>query len=387
MTRAVGVEQRRARLGRRHGLAAGFAGPIEAAAAMVALHATDPGTVFLSALVRAPGTDIAAIEAALYTDRALVRMLSMRRTVWVTPRDTAPVLQAACTRDVAAVQRKRLLLHLDVGTDLADPPSWLAAVEQATVAAITERGEATAAELVSDVPDLRTRITVPGQPASQNATSRVLLLLSADGHMVRGRPLGSWLSTQYRWSPTTVWWDGGMPQLDADVARAELARRWLATFGPAPASDLQWWAGWTVARTKAALAAAGAVAVTLDGGPGVALAEDLDDEPEPEPWVALLPGLDPTPMGWQARDWFLGPHKEPLFDRSGNIGPTLWSDGRIVGGWAHRADGTIALRLLEDVGAEVRAAIEAAAERLAARIGPGRVTPRFRTPLEKELSA
>lgn len=354
---------------------------------MLALHATDPATVFVSALVRAPAAGVADVEKALYDDRALVRMLAMRRTVWVTPRASAPVLQAAATRDVAVLQRRRLLEHLSVGTDLPDPAAWLEDVERATLAALAERGEATAAELVADVPALRTQISVPSFPASQNATSRVLLVLSAEGHMVRGRPLGSWTSTQYRWAPTTAHWEGGMPELDAEAARAELARRWLAAFGPAPAGDLQWWAGWTVARTKAALAAVGAVAVDLEGTPGFVLPDDLDDVAAPEPWVALLPALDPTPMGWQAREWYLGAHKAALFDRSGNVGPTVWSDGRIVGGWAQRPDGSIAVRMLEDVGADVTAAAATQAEQLEARIAPVRIIPRFRTPLERELSA
>jgi hypothetical protein len=58
-----------------------------------------------------------------------------------------------------------------------------------------------------------------------------------------------------------------------------------------------------------------------------------------------------------------------------------------VGGWAQRKDGEIAVRLLEDVGAEAAAAIAAEAQRLREWIGPGTtVTPRFRTPLERELS-
>ena len=77
-----------------------------------------------------------------------------------------------------------------------------------------------------------------------------------------------------------------------------------------------------------------------------------------------------------------------LFDRSGNIGPTAWWDGRIVGGWAQRKDGEIAVRLLEDIGAEASAAIAAEAQRLREWIGQTRVriTPRFRTPLERELA-
>jgi hypothetical protein len=58
-----------------------------------------------------------------------------------------------------------------------------------------------------------------------------------------------------------------------------------------------------------------------------------------------------------------------------------------VGGWAQRRDGEVAVRLLEDVGAEARDAIDSAAGRLAAWVGDVRFTPRFRTPLERELSA
>ena len=92
-------------------------------------------------------------------------------------------------------------------------------------------------------------------------------------------------------------------------------------------------------------------------------------------------------MGWTGRDWYLGPHKAACFDRNGNVGPTVWCDGRIVGGWAQRKDGTIALGFLEDVGREARAAVEAEAGAVEAWLGDLRFTPRFRTPLEKELSA
>jgi hypothetical protein len=76
-----------------------------------------------------------------------------------------------------------------------------------------------------------------------------------------------------------------------------------------------------------------------------------------------------------------------LFDRTGNIGPTVWWEGRIVGGWAQRASGEVSCRLLEDIGSDGAAAVTAEAARLEAWLGKGRVTPRFRTPLERELSA
>jgi hypothetical protein len=175
--------------------------------------------------------------------------------------------------------------------------------------------------------------------------------------------------------------------LPPEAARAELARRWLAAFGPAPIADLKWWTGWTAAHVKAALAAIRPAEVDLDGATGLVLPDDLEPVAKPEPYVALLPALDPTPMGWSQRSWYLGSHAPMLFDRSGNVGPTVWSDGRIVGAWAQRADGEIVYRLLEDVGRETAAEVAATAARLGKWIGNVRITPRFRTPLERELTA
>ena len=153
------------------------------------------------------------------------------------------------------------------------------------------------------------------------------------------------------------------PTMEAATARAELARRYLDRFGPATTADLKWWTGWTVANTKAALAATGAVEVALSEGTGWVLPDDGGPGRAPAPWVALLPSLDPTTMGWQQRGWYLGEHGRELFDRNGNAGPTVWADGRIIGGWAQRRSGEVVHRLLEDTGAETAAAVAAGRRR------------------------
>ena len=83
------------------------------------------------------------------------------------------------------------------------------------------------------------------------------------------------------------------------------------------------------------------------------------------------------------RDWYLGPHAPALFDRTGNPGPTIWVDGRVVGGWAHAAGRVIFEVLDNDVDPT---GVQAAADRLTDWIGPVPVTPRFRTPLERRLT-
>jgi len=391
MPRRIDARERRNRLAHRHRLAPrAKAGTVEeVAAALVALHATDPATVHLAAGARLTEPSVAAVERALYDDRTLLRMLGMRRTMFVVPRASVPVIQAACTDAVAAQQRRLLVQHLTEAGVADDPAGWLVEVGDATVRALAARGEATATELAQDEPRLRTQLKMAdGKPyaAVVNITTRVLTVLGADGRIVRGRPRGSWISSQYRWSTVDNWLPGGPEPWSAAAARTELARQWLHAFGPAPAADLRWWAGWTAGDLKRALSGLDVVEVDLDGGTGLLLAEDVEPVPPAEPWIALLPALDPTVMGWINRDWFLGPHAGALFDRTGNAGPTVWSDGRVVGGWAQSASGEVRYRLLEDVGRAVAGQVERAAAQLTGWLGPVRVTPRFRTPLERDLA-
>ena len=382
---------------------------------MIALHATDPVTVYLSAWART-GCVAGDVDEAIYNERALVRMLGMRRTMFVVPAGLVPVVQAACTDDVAKRLRRQLEKDLGVGgVGDGDPAGWLRELGAGVLAALHARGGgASAAQLSEDEPRLRTQLSYSLEKSyggTANITSRVLMLLSAEGHLVRGHRRGGWSSGQFTWFPASAWLratggggsdgaaaDGGAEGVDRDAtaagkvveagaARVELARRWLRSFGPAPVSDLQWWGGWTGGQTKAALGALTVAEVDLDGQPGVALADDLEFGDDADPGATLLPGLDPTPMGWQERDWFLGPHRAALFDRTGNIGPTVWWAGRVVGGWAQRLSGEVVFRLLEDVGTDAASAVAGEAARLEVWLGPSRATPRFRTPLERELSA
>jgi hypothetical protein len=389
----IGVPERRARLAVRHHLVSPAGSVGAAAGGVLALHATDPATVHLSVRARTAVPDTSDLERALYDERTLLRMLGMRRTMFVVGTELAPVVQAACSVDVAKKQRKLLVGHLSTRghpENLADADEWLAEVEESAAAALAARGTATAQQLSEDEPRLRQQLHMAkGKPyaAITNVTSRVLFQLAAEGRIVRGRPRGSWISTQYEWSTAASWLPGGLPELSPEPARVELARRWLFAFGPASVADLRWWTGWTAGQTSKALAVVGPAEVEIDGEPGLVLADDLEPVPAPEPWVALLPALDPTPMGWVRREFYLGGHAGPLFDRTGNIGPTVWADGRIVGAWAQRPSGEVVHRLLEDVGADVEAAVEAEADHLEQWFGAARVIPKFRTPLEKTLSS
>ncbi|KRC66909.1 hypothetical protein ASE12_07620 [Aeromicrobium sp. Root236] len=384
--------QRRARLGRRHALAAEHRADtvVDAAWAVVALHGTDPATTVLSALARTRQAAPADVEQALYDDRSLVRVLSMRRTVFAVPREVAPVCLAGASDIVAAEQRRLLLKALAEAGITGDLDDWVARAEQTALAAIEAAGEVTSTELSQADPVLATRVQLGSGKfvATPTVASRLLTLLSAEGSVVRTRPRGTWTSTQFRWAAMSSWCDLG-ERPDAVSASTELARLWLQSYGPATLDDLQWWTGWTKTRTRAAVAPLDTVEVELDDRPGLVLADDTDPVEPPAPWVALLPALDPSAMGWKHRDFVLGPHRERLFDVNGNAGPTVWVDGRIVGGWAQRDDGEVAFALLQDVGAEATTAVEQAAADLTAMLGDVRLKARARgwTLVEKDLRA
>ena len=169
---------------------------------IIGLHGTDPASVYLAAWART-GADQAVIEHALYTEHALVRMLGMRRTVFVVPADLVPVIQAACTDQIAGRMRRALARQVQDSGIAADGANWLKEAGEATVQALAARGSATGAELARDEPRLRAQIIYAADKSyggPVNVTTRLLTLLSAEGLIVRGRPRGGWTSSQFTWS-------------------------------------------------------------------------------------------------------------------------------------------------------------------------------------------
>src|ERR1051326_3565439 len=177
--KTVSVAERRARLAVRHHLAPGErAGTVAAAVdGILALHGTDPASVYLSARARTRDVDKTAIEHALYEERSLVRMLGMRRTVFVVPAALMPVIQSACTDQIAGRLRRQLTGVVAAAGIAPDAGTWLKEVGEATARALAARGSATGAELARDEPRLRTQIIAAADNpygGAVNLTTRLL---------------------------------------------------------------------------------------------------------------------------------------------------------------------------------------------------------------------
>lgn len=386
--RFISDDERRARLARRHGFLASPGDLAALADRLVGLHSTDPVTVFLAAASRHVVDSVTETETALYEERSCLRMLGMRRTLFVVPVADVATVQRAYTDAFVQRERRRFAGWLEGAGVADDGARHIDTLTDLALEFFRERGEASTRELTSSLPRLDERFTPPVSGAGpMSVGSRVVLLMTAAGLLARSRPLGTWISGQYRYMPMDTWLGEPIPALEPATARARLARRWLTGYGPGTLRDLQWWTGWNLGQTRAALAAVGAVEVELESGTGFVAPDDVDPVASAEPWVALLAGLDSTPMGWKDRDWYLGEHATRLFDRNGNVGPTVWWNGRIVGGWAQRPSGEIAVEYLEEVPPDCVRRVHAETERLTAFVGDTRFTPRFRTPLERELAS
>ena len=362
------------------------------AEALVALHSSDPASVYLAAVARLESPSLAATDRALYDDRSLVRHHAMRRTLWVMGPDVAPLAHAAFTRRIAAAERRR------TATLFGRDEAWLAAGIDEVVGAVAASGEPVSTrEIGRLLPHLAEPVTVnAGKPyeAVIVAHTRLLLQAAFEGRIIRTRPQGSWIGSQYAWAATENWIDIDWEAPDEHESMAAMVERWLARFGPATLDDVVWWTGATKTAIRKALGTLDPITVELDDGSDAYLLPVNADQlsgagaaaDEDGPWVALLPGLDPTAMGWKQRDWYLPPDVATrVTDRNGNIGPTVWADGTIVGGWVQRPDGSIAHDASLDT--SHRRLLDTEIERLRSVVGDTRFSVRFPAPDQKSLLA
>ena len=385
-------DQRRARLARRQALLPGDrAATVEAATERVlCLHATDPATIALTCWARLDDFAVADLDRAMYEDRSLIKHMAMRRTLFVFPRELLGAAQAGASARVHEAERGRVTRDVVKSGVSDDGEAWYAEASAAVLADLAVGHERSSVELKADLPILQSKVWMGSGKWAQEAAvgPRLLTAMQAAGQIVRGSNQGRWNVSRPKWSAMEAWLGEPLVVPSAQEGTNALVERWLRVFGPGSTVDLKWWLGGTVAATKRALADLEAVEVELEGGgTGWLLPDDLEPGAPVEPWGALLPGLDPTPMGWKERDWYLGTYKEQIFDSVGNAGPTIWWNGRIVGGWRQDEEAVVELLWLEDIGSDGKAIIEAEAERLTTWLDGVRVMPRFPSPLARQRAS
>lgn len=388
--RLVTDDERRARLGIRHALArsASVGSPEEAAGAVVCLHATEPASVHLSCWARVGGLEVDDVERALYDTRSLVRQQAMRETLFVFPRDLVPAVWGSASARAAAAHRKRLIKDLERWgpADDGHGDAWLTTAENAVLACLADGVPRPSRRIREEVPEASGVIDQAPHKSWGGRIAiapRVLTQLSLDGTVARAGNAGAWYTSHPTWTTARAWWGQAVPEpLGTRQGYAELVARWLWSYGPGTIEDVAWWLGGTRSAVRTALDDIRAQQVSLaDGSVGWLREDDLDPVDATESWVALLPPLDPTVMGWRGRAFYLGPHGPQLFDSVGNAGTTTWVDGRVVGAWVQDPEGMVQLRLLDDdISPAAHEALAAEARRLGEWLGGRRVFTYYPSP-------
>ncbi len=395
---SIDVAERRRRLVERHRLHPDRRtnDPAEIARDLVALHSSDPVTPFLSVLVRQEEPSIRSIEGAVFEHRTLLRHHAMRRTIWLTDPAVVRDMHASSTRKLAAAERKTILKHLSEGE------RWIDAALTDISDLLAERGPTDTRSIGEALPHVRRTAAWPagkGKTIDIPIHTKLMVLGGFDARFVRGRPLGSWVASQYAWALRSQWTPAPIDDAEISVrsGAAGVLRRWLAAFGPGTMTDLRWWSGWTKTQVVQALTDLDAVQVALPAAPsdpdpgeptGWVLPNDLHETADLGPSVALLPSLDSTSMAWKQRSWYLQASTNArITDRWGNIGPTVWIDGHIVGGWAQHPSGELRLDLDASLGPEHRELLDAEILRLDAALGDTRYRIRFPVPNQQRLLA
>jgi hypothetical protein len=385
----ISDEQRRRRLARRHAVAPQHrvADPVAAARSVVALHSTEAASVHLAVAARVEGITVDDVDRALYEERSLVKQLAMRRTLFAFPRDLLPAALGSASARVAAALSSRITRAVTANGMAADGQEWLERACSQVEEAVVAEGALSNAEIRELVPMVRGQVAVGTGKWGQAVpvSPWVCSMLTLRGRLVRGAPVGAWTNPRPRWHSTETWLGGRVESLDARAGYARLTAAWLDRFGPGTVDDLVWWLGATKGIVRAALSDVAAREVDLeDGQVGHVLPEDLAEEPDIEPWAALLPVLDATTMGWKSRGFYLAPEDRPLlFDTNGNAATTAWWNGRIVGCWVQEESGEVRVVPSRRLPRAADTSVAAEAARLTEWLGGVRVNSLYASRLMK----
>ncbi len=185
-----------------------------------------------------------------------------------------------------------------------------------------------------------------------------------------------------RYALAEDWLGEPMPELTPAEARAHVARRYFAAFGPATADDLAAYVGrgkGGIAPWRAAMDAIGDELTTVRDEAGRTL-HDLEAAPRPGGEVPAPPRLlarwDSLLLSHatKARQRVIADeHRSAVFSRNADVLPTFLLDGFVAGTWdLERADGTasITLRPFVPVPRGVREELVTEAERVLALVEP-----------------
>jgi hypothetical protein len=319
--------------------------PLEVARHMLAIQAQNLRQARFAIRARTKGLAAADVDRA-FDDREIVITWLNRGTLHITPAEDYPLLLALTAPRMYTSSKTRLV---QLGVPLAD----------------AERGieimlKALEADGPLPRPEIAERIAAAGIRTKDGALTHMIIEAALHGHVVMGPMRG-----RRHLVALTRDWLGEQPKVDRDIALAELARRYLASRGPANEVDLAYWAGINLGDARKGM---NAIAAELtDAGDELVDLKSKRKAPQRALPPRMLAGWDDYLLSWKDRSFVVqDDHRELLIPGGGLFHPALTLDGLVVGSWRAPASG-VTLHLFDDTDPAVFADEVADVERFEGR--------------------
>jgi len=312
------------------------------------VQAQEPSAAVLAVWARSRGLVASQVVHARVHERSVVRTWCMRGTLHLLAADDLgwllPLLGPVFVR-----KSRRRYAELGLAEEI------LAEAMCAIQRTLGHAGPLTRAELARQLAE--EGIPTEGQAAYHLLRHAGLEGLVCFGPDRSGEPtyvlLEDWIEVR-----------GGM---EVDAARAELARRYLAAYGPASPEDFASWSGLSVREARAGFESVlgELLEVELEDSRAwipKSRAAWLDEPHRGEVVVCLLPGYDAYLLGYRTRDLTVPErYTKRVHPGGGVLRPTLLVDGQAAGTWKQKRRGdnlVVTVAPFESLGAEVIDALE-----------------------------
>lgn len=299
---------------------------VQAVQTVCGINAQLSSAMALSLRARVQGLTLADIETRRVQDRTIVQIWCMRGTIHLVPTDDVDAFLSAISP--AVLRAGWHWLAQRAGLEPERAKRVLATASRA----LKEHGPMTRRELMDVVVERH------GQGVKA-AAAGVVRLGSLLGRVCFGPDQGA--------EPTYVAMDNwlGREVKIKTPDHVELARRYLAGYGPATERDLAAWWGMGLTEAKAAWKQLREELVELevDGRSAWMLnseSKGLGKSVPPNQTVRLLPAFDTYLLGYHHRDAAVPPEYRSRIFHGGEIVPTILVDGRAAGTWHHERRGS-----------------------------------------------
>ncbi len=364
------------------------------AAGACAIQDSPPGSALLALHARVDGLTPEQLTNAEAGEKSLLQTWSMRGAPFCFPTADAPVFttgvlpptEEALRHFLGGVVRPLDELGLSLSEAVALTGAEIGDVLSGRRLAIGELGAEVAGRIAPGLPKRQrdlwqaTGPYAPDQPLGQGVVhfciriltlQRVVCFAPREGNRAPFVLVDEWLGHP-------------IPDVDPELARAELLRRYLRCYGPSTRAGFAAWAGVQVGDTDPWWNLLEDELTQVDfGGPGWILTEDLDalrSAPMPK-GARLLPPRDPYTQ-LRDRDTILETgHHRAIWKTIGETG-TVLVDGAVAGAWRHRKSGrtlTIAITTFGPLPDRDKALLRHAAEQVGLLRGASSVDVTFET--------